>query len=186
MIIKKEYSFSKVGIDEIQGLKQEMIRLMKPIQDILKQSIYWSDVELFEAEYKYRDGFSPHSHNCGGIKIREHVPQCEEYEFDWLGFGEWDGTHYCSDDNSDTCECMYDDDGHYDAFFSIWFKFEGYNEDTKELEFYLVMSGGNNDAPYFREEHLPTLFEASFTCKSVFELKRIATKHINKLIKVIK
>lgn len=186
MIINKKYPFSKVGIDEIQGLKQAMKVLMKPIQDILKQNIYWHEVELTEAEYNSRDGFIPHSDNCGGIQIREHIPQCEQYEFDYLEFGQWDGEHYCGDDKSNSCNCMYDDDGGYDAYLSIWFKFEGYDTTTKELSFYLVMSGGNNDAPYFREQYLPTLFEASFTCKSVFELKRIATKHINKLIKVIK
>ena len=47
------------------------------------------------------------------------------------------------------------------------------------------MSGGNGDAPYFREKYLSTLFEAEFSCKSPAGLKRAAAPHIKKLMKLI-
>ena len=184
--IKKEYPFSKVGMDEIVGLEDAMRKVFKPIETTLLDKMYWcrgdEDGIVHKAEYKSRDGFIPHSHNCGGLKIVQVVPKCEEYEFGFLEFGEWDGEHYCED--TDNCECHYDCDGEYDALLDIWFKFEGLDEETGELKFYLVLSGGNNDAPYFRNQ--PTLFEAEFTCKSIAGLNRAASKHIKALLKLIK
>lgn len=176
----------KIGIDEVVGLKQAMIDLMKPIQSALKENIYWSDVELNESKYKSRDGFMPYSSNCGGIDIVEVIPQCEEYSFKFLDFGEWDGTHYCDGKDHENCKCSMSNDGELDAKLRIWFKFEGIDDSTKALKFYLYMGGGNDDAPYFRTKYEATLFEAEFECKSVKGLKRAASKHVNKLLKLIK
>lgn len=176
----------KVGIDEIVGLKKEMTKLIKPIQDAVHDKAYWARETTFESsEYKSRDGFIPHSHNCGGLDLTIIVPKCEEYDFGFLEFGEWDGTHYCDEKDKANCECPYDQDGEYDAKLRIWFKFEGYDQDTGELEFYLYMGGGNGDAPYFRTKYEQDIFEASFTCKSINGLKRAASKHIKALLKVI-
>lgn len=184
--ITKEYAFSKVGVDEIEGLKQAMQEVVAPIASTLRDKMYWnSELEFTPSEYKSRDGFIPHSHNHGGLEIREVIPDCERWEFDFLEFGEWDGEHYCGDDKSETCECSIAQDGEYDASLRIWLKFEGIN-DAGELEFYLVMSGSNNDSPYFREKHQPVLFERSFKCKSLSGIKRAAAKSVKELIKVIK
>lgn len=184
-IVNRKYDFEKVGVNEIQGLKNEMMKLMKPIQKQLKESIYWSGVDLEESEYKSRDGFIPHSGNCGGIEISEIIPECEKYDFGFLEFGEWDGTHWdCKD--RDACDCSYLNDGELDAKLRIWFKFEGYDSETGELKFWLYMGGGNGDAPYFRTKYENDIFEASFSCKSVKGLNRAASKHIKKLVKMIK
>jgi hypothetical protein len=170
----------KIGVDEIEGLKAAMIEVMKPVQASIKRRTYWSDVELEEAEYKSRDGFIPHSHNCGGIQLDEVIPKCEESNFDFLEFGECDDEE-CNHEQ----ECGYESEGHLDAKLRIWLKFEGYDEETGELSFWLYCGGGNGDAPYFRTQYETDIFEASFTCKSVAGLKRAAAKHVNALLKVI-
>jgi len=183
--INKEYPFSKVGVDEIEGLKSEMMKVFKPILDTLQDKIYWNDRLLDEAEYKSRDGFIPHSDNCGGLIISSVIPSYEQYEFDFLEFGECD-PEYCTCHTGTNPECELDIDGHKDAYLRVWFKFEGYNPKTNEFSFYLVMSGSNNDAPYFRESSQPTLFERSFTSKSIAGIQRAASKSIKELLKVIK
>lgn len=183
--IKPDNRSHKIGIDEIVGLKEAMTKLMKPIQDAIQDKAYWARETMFEpSEYKSRDGFIPYSHNCGGLDLTIIVPKCEESDFGFLEFGEWDGTHYCDEKDKENCECPYDQDGEYDAKLRIWLKFEGLNEDGK-LEFYLYMGGGNADAPYFRTEDEIEVFEASFTCSSVAGLNRAASKHIKGLLKVI-
>jgi hypothetical protein len=165
----------KIGIDEIVGLKSAMTDVMKPIQALIKSKIYWSEVELEEAEYKSRSGFIPHSHNHGGIQITEIIPKCEEYEFGFLEFAST-----CGPDGSG-CEC--DDEGHLSAKLAVWLKFEGIDGDGN-LSFYLILHGGNNDAPYFRDSN--DIFEAEFTCKSVSGLKRASAKHVRKLLEVMR
>lgn len=186
----------KLGMNEVIGLKEAMAEAFKPIKELLKDKAYWNEELDFEdLEYKSRDGFIPHSHNCGGIELAMHVPRCEQYEFGFLEFGECDGCNKdCTrclgsiddpkDEEYNHGECAMDTDQLLDAYLRIIFKFEGINEDG-ELEFYINACGGNGDAPYFRIQHLTDVFEASFTCKSVKGLKRAASKHIKALIKAM-
>lgn len=185
--IKKQYEFSKVGIDEVVGLKDAMLKLIKPIESAIQEKAYWlKDNSIIEnSEYKSRDGFIAHSHNCGGLEINEIIPEFEQDKFPFLEYGEWDGTHYDCEDPTD-CECMYAQDGEYDAKLRIWFKFEGYNPETNELNFYLYLGGGNGDAPYFRTKYEQTVFETEFSCKSIKGLNKASAKHIKKLLKIIK
>lgn len=171
-----EHSY-KIGLDEIQDLKSTMLDLMKPVKSALKDKIYWSEVDLNEAEYKSRDGFIPHSHNCGGIQIHEVIPKCEEYDFGYLEFGECDTPDECQD------ECLCEAEGHLDAALKIFFKFEGYDPKTGELSFYLILHGGNDDAPYFRKSQ--DIYEAEFTARSLDDLRRQASKPIGDLIRLI-
>ena len=167
----------KIGVDEIEGLKAEMNKVFEPIVALLNDKIYWRNGDIVtEAEYKWRDGFIPHSDNCGGIQIRQVIPRCEEQEFSFLEFGETD----CAGNECDPDCCSCDDDGQLDSFLRVWFKFEGIQEDGS-LKFYLYMGGGNQDAPYFRTE--PTIFEAEFSCKSVAGLKRASSNYIKLLLK---
>ena len=46
----------KIGVDEIVGLKDSMIEVMRPVQKAIKDKIYWSEVRLQPVEYKSRDG----------------------------------------------------------------------------------------------------------------------------------
>lgn len=188
-----DHSSYKVGVDEIAGLKAIMVKLMTPVKEVISEHVHWSDVELQEAEYKSRDGFIAYNSNCGGIQIVEVIPKCEESSFDYLGFGECDDCNELSEEalheNALQCgyngqECSGDSEGHLDAAIRIWLKFEGINSEN-EMEFYLVLSGGNEDAPYFRVKYLPTLFETSFKCKTLKQLEKIGAKEIAKLLKVI-
>jgi hypothetical protein len=177
----------KLGMNEVEGLKNAMTKVFKPIEDILKSKMYWNESGLiYDVEYKSRDGFIAHSHNCGGLMIRQVIPKCEEYEFSYLEFGECDecsGEKQCGYEGM---ECGSMNDGLLDASLRIWFKFEGYNKETGELEFYLCAGGGNGDAPYFRTQYEQDLFEASFACKSIEGLKRASSKHIKALANILK
>lgn len=191
--INKEYPFSKVGLNEVEGLTEVLTQALAPIETKLRESIYWHDktTMIEPVEYKSRDGFIPHSHNCGGLAIDLVLPKCEEYEFGFLEFGECDecGTEALGLDrygapkqcgyNGD--ECASESNGHLDAHLRIWLKFEGIDADGL-MEFYLVMSGGNGDAPYFREKYQPVLFETSFTAKSLAGVKRQASIAVKKLL----
>lgn len=185
------YKSYKIGVDEIDGLKTALIETFTPIKNTLKDSIDWSDLELDEIEYKRRDGFIPHSHNCGGVELSVIIPLCEKYHFKHLvEFGECDecgnaevypeGDHQCGYRGQ---ECAAESDGHLDAFFRVRLKFEGIQEDGS-LQFYLFAEGGNHDAPYFR--NTPTVFEAEFSCKSVAGVKRASAKSVAALIKKVK
>lgn len=183
--IKKEFSFSKVGIDEIEGLKKVMQDLMLPLQKRLKQKVYWNDCELTEAEYKGRDGFIPYSHNCGGIQINVVIPKCEEHDFSYLEFGEIEDSEVegMTEEEREEYEMSMDNEGHLDASLEIWLKFEGLDESTGELKFYLVLSGGNHDAPYFR--NTPVIFETEFSAKTLAGVKLFGERKIKKLINVM-
>jgi hypothetical protein len=163
----------RIGVQEIEGLEAAMREAFKPIQDLLSEKIYWSKVWPQNVEYKSRDGFIVNSHNCGGLRVFEVVPKCEEHDWNCLEFGE-----------SEVDEQGEYDDTDCDAALNIFFKFEGYDEDTGALSFYLNFSGGNKDAPYFRD--IPTIFEREWTCKSVAGLKRASNKHIKALVEVLK
>lgn len=177
-----DQSSYKIGVDEISGIKDVLTELLEPVRAAIQENVYWSKVELSDAPYKWRDGFIPHSHNCGGIKIFEVIPKCEECNFEYLEFGEWDGTHCCDGSDIDNCDCAHDVDGHYDAALEIWLKFEGF-DDKGNMQFYLVMSGGNHDAPYFR--NTPTVFESEFKAKTLEQLKTVGKKHVQKLLKAM-
>jgi len=184
-LTKDAHRSYKVGVDEIVGLKAAMQSAMAPIRALLRDKAYWDrELSFSDLEYKSRDGFSPYAHNCGGVEMGLHVPECEKYDFDFLEFGEWDGEHYCDGTDKENCECPYGVDGEYDAYLRIILKFEGIDDDGS-FNFYLNISGGNNDAPYFRVSKMPDLFEAEFSCKSVAGLKRAAAKHIKAALKVV-
>lgn len=171
-------AYTKIGIDEIEGLKEVMKGLMKPVQDFIQDKVYWSKVELEESEYKSCDGFIPYRSNCGGIEISEIIPKCEEYDWKFIEFGE------CDDKECDhELECGYEIDGHLDAKLRLWFKFEGI--ENNKLKFYLYMGGGNGDAPYFRVKAEQTYFEREFSVKSLDELKTKGKKYINELLKAM-
>lgn len=178
--IKKEFHFSKVGMNEVEGLKEVMQALMVPLQTRLKEDVYWNDCALEEAEYKGRDGFIPHSHNCGGFQINVVIPKCEEYDFSYLEFGECDDEECIKNHDS---HCSYEEEGHLDASLEIWLKFEGINEETGELKFYLVLSGGDHDAPYFR--NTPVIFETEFSAKTLAGVKLFGERKIKKLMNVM-
>lgn len=183
--IKEDPNSHKIGMDEIVGLKIAMTNIIKPIQDLINNKIYWGPFKFEPSEYKSRSGFIPYSHNCGGLDLTIIIPKCEEYSWDFLEFGEWDGEHYCDGTDKENCECPVDQDGEYDSKLRIWFKFEGYDRETGDLTFYLYLGGGNGDAPYYRTKYETDIFEASFTCKSVSGLKRAASGHIKELIKIL-
>lgn len=180
----------KLGMNEVVGLEQAIQAAFQPVLDQLNEQESWSGDGWFKlepVEYARRDGFIPHSHNCGGLAIDSIIPKCGESAFSCLEFGECDGC-YGDGDEEKCCaemggECAYECDGHLDARLRIWFKFEGFDKETGELAFYINASGGNTDAPYFR--NTPTIFEASFTCKSVAGVSRAANKHIKALMKVL-
>lgn len=174
-IKKNLYSFEKIGVDEIEGLKPLLKSLMKPLQEHLKQDIYWDDLKLDESEYKGRDGFIPHSDNHGGIELTVIIPYCEQYDFGYLEFGEMDPEY---DEESQEA------DGHLDAKLRVWLKFEGIEEG--KMNFWLYAGGGNGDAPYFRTKYETDIFETSFTAKTLTELKTNGKKAIQKLIKKLK
>ncbi len=174
----------KLGMNEVVGLREAMASVFKPVQTALLEHVYWNGCEMESVEYKSRDGFIANKHNCGGLAIDLIIPSCEQHDFNLLEFGECDD---CGGDGEYCCaekggECISESEGHLDARLRIWFKFEGINEDG-ELEFYINASGGNNDAPYFR--NTPDLFEASFTAKSLAGIARAASKHMKQLTKLI-
>lgn len=178
--VVKKYSFEKTGLNEVVGLKECLVSLMQPIHELLSDRAYWTDLGLEEAEYKSRDGFIPHSHNCGGVQLHLVVPKCEEGSFSFLAFGE------CDDEECDhEIECSSESEGHLDAALRIWFKFEGIDEETNELKFWLYVGGGNGDAPYFRSKHEATIFEKSFSVKSLEELNVVGAAAVQEMLKVI-
>lgn len=181
----------KTGINEVKGLAKALETLLKPIQKHLKEHSYWNDCAIEHTEYLRRDGFIPHSHNCGGQQIYLVIPKCESYEFDFLEFGECDvcGTAECVNEAGEPIQCGYEgqecaseSDGHLDAALRIWLKFEGF-DDKGKMQFFLYAGGGNGDAPYFRTHAEVDLFESSFTAKNLTELKTKGRKHIQKLLK---
>lgn len=169
----------KVGMDEIEGLREAMTNIMAPIQEALKKNIYWSHVTLDDAEYKSRDGFIANSHNCGGLTITEVIPKCEEYSFNFLSFGE------CESEEGE-CEeyCVCQDEGHLDASLRIWFKYEGQDSDG-EHQFCFLVFGGNGDAPYFRTKYSEDYYEGEFTCNSLDDLRRKSQKHVEAIIRLL-
>lgn len=167
----------KIGVDEIEGLRAALVDAISPVTKALKSKIYWYDeIEINDLEYKSRDGFIPYSHNFGGVKIGLHIPECESYEFDFLEFGE-------PEINEETGE-PFENEGELDAYLRIIIKFEGFDDDGY-MTFYVNVSGGNNDAPYFRVKNMPDLFEAEFRCKTVSGIKRASNKAVKGILKLM-
>lgn len=172
-----KYSY-KIGVDEIVGLKQAMQQVMQPVLTLIREKAYWNDNLQFDAiEYKSRDGFIANSHNFGGVSIGVCVPQCEEQDWQFLEFGELTEEYTREED-------FYSNEGELDAYIHIILKFEGIDENGT-LKFYINVSGGNNDAPYFRFSQLPDLYEGEFTCKTVTGMKRAAAKHVKAVLKLV-
>lgn len=173
-------SSPKLTIDQVPGLAEALEAALEPIASALREHAYWNEQLKPEAtEYRSRDGFIPYNHNCGGAELRLHVPKCESDSFNHLTFGECDDLE-CDHEQS----CSYEDEGYLDAYMRIWLKFEGLDAQGR-MEFYLVMEGGNNDAPYFRSKYLPTLFEASFSCRTLAGFKRAAAPALRALLKAV-
>ncbi len=102
-----------------------------------------------------------------------------------MEFGEYsDREDGQSDEDYDSQRDSEDSDGHNDAKLRIWLKFEGIS-DEGVMKFYLVLSGGNRDAPYFREKYSTTVFESDFEAKSLAGFKKKAKSEIAKLIKAM-
>lgn len=181
LLTKNAHLSYKIGVDEVSGLKAAMKRAMMPITDYLKTVMYWVDPDSIVdwAEYKSRDGFIPHSHNLGGLQIWKVIPKCEEYDFSFLEFGECDTPDDCQD------ECLCESEGYLDASFRLWFKLESIDE-SGLMYFYLVLAGGNGDAPYFRTHAESTYYAAEFSCASVLELPIAAKPYVNDLLKTLK
>ena len=170
----------KIGLNEVKGLERAMRDVLKPVQAELSKSIYWNDVGLEQVEYISRDGFIAYSSNCGGLRILEIIPKCEEYSFDYLEFGEHDDDCDLNKPEGD-CTCG-EDDGFLDAKLEIFLKFEGIDE-KGTMSFYLVLHGGNQDAPYFGQS--TDIFETEFKARNIAEFRTKAKKAITKLLKVI-
>lgn len=176
MVKLNKHNSYKVGMNEVKGLNKAMHSVMSPLQAFIKDKIYWNNCELTDTEYLSRDGFMAYSENFGGVELSLVVPKCEEYEFGFLRFGECDDQE-CDHDR----ECMYEGEGHLDAKFRVWLKFEGIKDGV--MNFYLYCGGGNDDAPYFRVKNEVTVFESEFTAKTIKEFKAKAKIQVNKLLK---
>lgn len=170
----------KIGIDEMPELRLAMFEVLKPILVTLNNQQSATDrlFEFSEAEYKSRDGFIPYSHNHGGVQITGHIPEFCKDDYSWISFGE-------HDDDCKYHECNCDDDGLLDAYLVLWLKYEGLDENGVG-QFYIVVSAGNEDAPYFRIKNMPTVFESSFEASSVDEFKRRVDIHVANIIRMIK
>jgi hypothetical protein len=177
----------KIGLNEVIGLKDAMREAMKPIQDLIKEKTYWIDeVEISESEYKSRDGFIPHSNNCGGLEIFQIIPKYELDNFDCIPVTEC--TEYDNDGN-ETDLGNHECDENCDHSLRIWFKFEGIElqgEGKSVLKFWLYMGGGNDDAPHFRTKHEKTIFEYDFDAIDVKQFKFRAKEAVKKLTEVLK
>lgn len=175
----------KVGMNEVEGLEDSINKCLIPLKEVLQEKMYWCKPEFYPAEYLSRDGFIANSHNHGGLQLRAVLPKCEEYNFTSITFGEVtdEDLKACkTDEDRELLYSSHEDEGNLDAGLNIWFKFEGFNE-SGEMMFYLVVSAGNNDAPYFRT--IPTIFETSFTVKTLKQLEFKGTQAVKKLIKSV-
>ncbi len=193
--LKQGYHY-KIGVDEIEGLETAMTEVLKPVLEFINDRVYWGKISIEPTEYRSRDGFIPYSSNCGGSEIDLVVPKCESHDFRFLEFGECDTCQELQDKNElnshgeiaqcgyDGQECCSESEGHLDAKFRVWLKFEGLKDGI--MSFYLYCGGGNGDAPYFRTSGEQTIFESEFSVKSLAELKRKGKIEVNKLLKKLK
>jgi hypothetical protein len=182
-IIESKRTF-KIGMNEVVGLRDVLLKAMQPVQEHIKSKVYWNDCELTEAEYIGRDGFIPHSDNLGGIQLHLVIPSVERYEFDFLSFGECDecGETQCGYEGQ---ECASESEGHLDASLRVWLKFEELDSDGT-MKFWLYCGGGNRDAPYFRTKYEADIFECSFEAKTLKQVEIRAAKAVKQLLARIK
>lgn len=185
----------KIGVDEITGLGELMTLALKPVVEFLKDAAYWNeDLEAEPTEYLSRDGFSAYASNCGGREVSLIIPKCEEHNFSFVDFGECDGCDetgkLCTGDDvafpQHGGECGSYAEGNLDARFRVWLKFEGIDEDTKEMKFYLYAGGGNGDAPYFRTKYETDIFKAEFSAKTFGQFKNQSAKYVARLLKTLR
>lgn len=182
-LVTDSYTY-KIGMNEVAGLETSITKCLEPLKQALTKKVC-EDITFESAEYLRRDGFIPHGHNCGGLQFNNTIPKFMACEFCKLEFGEVtdDDLADCkTDEEREELEQSYSDEGYLDCHLSIWFKFEGFNDDG-EMMFYLVASAGNNDAPYFR--NIPTIFEVEFKCNTLKQLENLGTKKVNAMIKKI-
>ena len=177
----------KIGLHEVVGLKAAMTRVMQPLLVALNDAESWCGdgwFKLSEAEYKSRDGFIPHTHNCGGLMIESVLPECGQSDFPSLNWPEYtpseDGM---TDDQQDEERQSYADNGYLDCHLRIWLKFEGF-DNRGNMQFYLVASSCD-EAPYFRHRNAVNHFEASFTAATLSSFERKAAVQIRKLVKAV-
>ena len=179
-----KYSLGKITVEHVPGIIEAMRESLVPLVEHIKKNMYWDDdFGPEDTEYKSRDGFIPYASNCGGVALSTIIPKCEEYNFSWLEFGECDDEECNCKKEDSNGECLGYVDGSQDSYFKLWVKFEGIK--AGKLQFYINLSGGNGDAPYFRNKYLPDLYENSFACKTVGEFKRKMKSEVKKLIKVM-
>lgn len=176
----------KIGLDEVVGLKLVLTSLMKPLQAALNEQQSWGSHDWFqitEAEYKSRDGFIPYNSNCGGLMIESVVPDWGQYDFQCLAWPEFTpSSESLTEEEQDEERQSDSDGGQLDSYLRIFLKFEGFNEKTGAIQFYLNASTCD-EAPYFRLKYSKDLFESSFEAKTLVELHTKGKKHIAKLIK---
>lgn len=182
----------KIGLDEIDGLQNAMTEVLAPVLEVIQDRVYWDKLAFEPSEYHSRDGFIPYASNCGGMELTVIVPKCESQEFDFLRFGECDTCQElfeeAMEENALQCgyhgqECCSESEGHLDAKLRVWLKFEGLENGV--MNFYLVLSGGNGDAPYFREYAAKTIYESQFQAATLASFKTKAVRHIKKLLKAM-
>lgn len=178
----------KVGVDEVVGLKTAMQKVMQPVADALGEIQSWGDRDWFkleELEYKSRDGFSAHSHNHGGIEISSVIPECGQMDFPMLAWPEYTpsdkGMSEDAQDEERETEAV---EGYLDSHLRIILKFEGIDETTGHLTFY-INACTCDEAPYFRLKYSSDLFESEFTCASVKGLERASARHIKAMMRVL-
>ena len=178
----------KIGLHEVIGLKNAMTEVMQPLAEALNDAESWSGdgwFHLSEAEYKSRDGFIAHSHNCGGIMIEAIIPKCGEMDFSKLEFPEYSEREIgMTDDEYDRMRDSEDGEGYNDIHLRIWLKFEGFTRQGA-MQFYLVADNDCNDAPYFRHRNSTTVFETSFNAMNFDTFKAKAKTALNNLKKAV-
>jgi hypothetical protein len=69
-------------------------------------------------------------------------------------------------------------------YLRVFFKFEGIDERTGELGFYINISTCD-EAPYFRLKYSTTLFETEFKVKTLAQLRTIGKRHMLMAIKAV-
>lgn len=172
----RSFSLDKPYLDQNLMLDSTLKQAIASLKAYLKDKMYWSSCDFESVECRSRDGFIPYKDNCGGYQIHEIVPYCEHGDNSVLD-------EYCYE-NGELLD-DFDSDGHYDKGLYIIFKYEGLDDKGNHV-FYINASYGNNDAPYFRTKHLPTIFENEIKGKSLSVIKNKLDKTVKVLINKLK
>jgi hypothetical protein len=188
----KQGNSYKIGMNEVVGLRESMLKVMKPLQEALQQAQGWGSpedwFEMNDAEYTSRDGFIPHSHNCGGIQINQVIPECGSCDFPKLDFPEFEPDHDgMTDKELDQQRDSESGDGLLDAHLRVWLKLESVEKLTDGnclMKFYLVASNCT-EAPYFRHRTARDLYECEFHAVTLKQFENTAAKKIKELIKAV-